>query len=79
MNKKIRDLYKAVLKYGWTVKVSDRKEDGIIQFELLKNMPGEFYSGTRAYTKERVFYLYPPNPYVGRFVEDSNDHGIPLH
>jgi len=67
INKDIQTLYINILKYGAYAKVKTIKDD-VVGIELLKDMPGEFYSGTRPYTAcLKFFYLYPRNPYTGEF------------
>jgi hypothetical protein len=68
MNSHIRCLYKALLKCRWYIEECGNDE-GAFSFTVVKDMPGEFYSGTRPYKKRQHFYLYPRNPYTGEFEE----------
>jgi hypothetical protein len=68
MNKYIKLTYKWVLRDGGTVKV-ERIKNGVYGLTLYKDMPGEFYSGTKPWSDRRFFYLYPRNKYTGNFDE----------
>ena len=70
MNSHIKMMYINILKRGAYAKVKIVK-DNVYGIEVLKDMPGEFYSGTRPYTScLRFFYLHPRNPYTGKFCDE---------
>jgi len=69
MNKNIKLMYEQILKNVWKAKVV-RTENNVYGIEITKDMPGEFYSGTRPYKQRRFFYLYPRNPYSGEFCDE---------